>query len=792
MSDYRPIALCNIYYNVISKILSLRLKPVLQEVISENQSAFVPGRAISDNVLITHEMLHYLKNSGATIHCSMAVKTDISKDYDRLEWSFVRAVLERMGFHHLFIHWMMKCITTVTYSFLVNDGVVGNVHPQRGIRQGDLLSPYLFILCGEALSGLCKRAQERGTLAGLKVARNSPNINHLLFADDTIFFTKTDPQCCTSLLTILHSYEQASGQMINSAKSSISFSAKTPQEIRQRVKAQLGIEKEGGVGKYLGLPEHFDRKRRDLFASIVDRIHQKAVSWSSRQLSTAGRTTMLQSVLSPIPSFAMTCFELPVGLCKRIQSKLTKFMWNSKEGERKICWTAWDKLTLPKQLGGLGFRDIQALNQALLAKVGWKIITKPDCLLARTLPGKYCHKNSFLKVTKPQNASYGWKSILLGRDLLIKHLGKVVGNGESTKVWMDSWIFPAQDIKPVGPILPQDQDLMVADLLSRETKEWNKSLVERLLPELAEHIYSIRPSTRGITDTYIWTKQQSGVYSVKSGYYSTQQEKIQSTTLLLDGNIWNWQKYIWTPNLLPKIKLFLWCCALNNLPTGENLRKRGLLGHTTCVKCGAEETIEHILFQCETAVKVWDLCPWYVPLDPRTCFSFKETLQASRLKITLPPIGTVTNLFPWICWGLWTNRNRLIFENKQFTPQEILSKAVSFISEWEKAQTSLGHQQRAHPPQLPIHLSSSTTIKCHTDAAWNKDSREAGIAWIFTDGEEREINRGCCYQQHVSSALMAEALAIREALGHAVTLDINIIWLRSDCKGLIQSITSNQ
>ncbi|XP_018454072.1 uncharacterized protein LOC108825257 [Raphanus sativus] len=114
------------------------------------------------------------------------------------------------------------------------------------------------------------------------------------------------------------------------------------------------------------------------------------------------------------------------------------------------------------------------------------------------------------------------------------------------------------------------------------------------------------------------------------------------------------------------------------------------------------------------------------------------------------------------------------------------------MRDWEKAQSTLVHPQRAHPPQLTIQLSSPTTIRCHTDVAWNKESREAGLAWIFTDGEGREISRGCLHQQHVSSSLVAEALAIREALGHAVALNINIIWIRSDCKGLIQSITTNQ
>ena len=99
VSEYRPIALCNVYYKIISKILTKRLQPLLSSIVSENQSAFVPGRAISDNVLITHEVLHYLKTEDAEKRCSMAVKTDMSKAYDRLEWEFVRLVFQRLGFH---------------------------------------------------------------------------------------------------------------------------------------------------------------------------------------------------------------------------------------------------------------------------------------------------------------------------------------------------------------------------------------------------------------------------------------------------------------------------------------------------------------------------------------------------------------------------------------------------------------------------------------------------------------------------------------------------------------------
>ena len=192
-------------------------------------------------------------------------------------------------------------------------------------------------MCSEVLSGLCSVAQRQGRLAGVRVARGCPRINHLLFADDTMFFVKTSPTSVEALKEILRKYESVSGQMINTNKSAITFSKKTPLETRDRVKASLGISKEGGVGKYLGLPEYFGRRKKDMFTSIVDRVQQKAASWRAKHLSAAGKLVMLKSVLSAVPSHSMTCFKLPKSLTNRIRSALTRYWWDSNPDTKKIC-----------------------------------------------------------------------------------------------------------------------------------------------------------------------------------------------------------------------------------------------------------------------------------------------------------------------------------------------------------------------------------------------------------------------------------------------------------------------
>ncbi|XP_056855386.1 uncharacterized protein LOC108844869 [Raphanus sativus] len=387
VSDYRPIALCSTHYKIIAKILSKRLRPLLPNLISTSQSAFVAGRAIGDNVLITHETLHFLRTSEAKKRCAMAVKTDMSKAYDRLEWGFIEANLSHMGFAERWINWVMSCIKTVSYSFLINGSPQGIVIPSRGIRQGDPLSPYIFILCTQVLSSLCDHAMEDGSLSGVRVSRHSPASN---------------PATVSTLAAILTQYETLSGQKINFAKSTITFSARTPPEVK--------IEK------------------RDIFASIVDRVRQKAFSWTSRFLSGAGKQVLLKAVLAAMPCYAMSCFKIPLSLCKQIQSVLTRFWWDANPEKRKMCWVAWDTLILPKHAGGLGFRDIETFNDALLEKIGWRLLKDPTSLVARVLLGKYAWNSSFMDCKSPAVASHGWRSILVGRELLRKGLGWIVGN----------------------------------------------------------------------------------------------------------------------------------------------------------------------------------------------------------------------------------------------------------------------------------------------------------------------------------------------------------------------------
>jgi hypothetical protein len=173
-----------VLYKIVAKVLANRLKKVLNKCISDNQSAFVPDRSILDNVMAAIELVHFMKSKTRGKKGEVALKLDISKVYDRIEWDYLRNIMSKMGFSQQWIGWIMLCVETVDYSVILNGNPVGPIIPGRGLRQGDPLSPYLFIICAEGLSSLINQAENRGDIHGVKICRNAPIISHLLFADD--------------------------------------------------------------------------------------------------------------------------------------------------------------------------------------------------------------------------------------------------------------------------------------------------------------------------------------------------------------------------------------------------------------------------------------------------------------------------------------------------------------------------------------------------------------------------------------------------------------------------------
>ena len=231
VSEYRPISLSNVIYKLVSKVLANRLKTLIPSLIIENQSAFLSERLITDNVLVAFEIMNSIsqKRSGKT--GAMALKLDMRKAFDRVEWSCSEKIMTKMGFHPRWISMVMSCVTSVTCSIHINGVPQGRITPSRGLLQGYPLSPYFFLLCTESLIALLNRAFEAGTLQGLQVCKKSPHITHLFFADGNLLLCNATIVDCEEIQRLLLVYERATRQQVNRQKTSSFFSPNIAVEI---------------------------------------------------------------------------------------------------------------------------------------------------------------------------------------------------------------------------------------------------------------------------------------------------------------------------------------------------------------------------------------------------------------------------------------------------------------------------------------------------------------------------------------------------------------------------------
>ncbi|XP_019166535.1 PREDICTED: uncharacterized protein LOC109162271 [Ipomoea nil] len=253
------------------------MKPLLEGLISGAQSAFVPGRLITDNIMLAYEVHHYLRRKTQGKEGIVALKVDMSKAYDRVEWGFLDAILLKMGFAARWVSILMETVSSVQYHILHEQSQLGPIIPGRGLR-----------------------------------LMESENMRDLL---DT--------------------YSKASGQRINYDKSMVTFSANVPPPMRKEVQRILEITEGDTTGRYFGLPSLVGKRKKDILGFLKDRILAKVRSWNAKFLSGAGREVLLKNVIQAMPSYAMMVFLLPKGLCKEIEVLMNEYWWSGTVGARK-------------------------------------------------------------------------------------------------------------------------------------------------------------------------------------------------------------------------------------------------------------------------------------------------------------------------------------------------------------------------------------------------------------------------------------------------------------------------
>ena len=178
----------------------------------------------------------------------------MSKAFDRVEWGLIKKVMEKLGFNSKWVSLIMQCISTVSYSVIINEEAYGCITPTSSLQQGDPLSPGLFLLRAEGFSALIHEAARNQALNGVSICRGCLPITHLFFVDDNLLFCKANAQECNELMRILSDYEAALGQKIDHNKSSVFFSPNTSSATKDEILNILGPMQDSRHKKYLGLP----------------------------------------------------------------------------------------------------------------------------------------------------------------------------------------------------------------------------------------------------------------------------------------------------------------------------------------------------------------------------------------------------------------------------------------------------------------------------------------------------------------------------------------------------------
>jgi hypothetical protein len=219
----------------------------------------------------------------------------------------------------------MECVTTVRYSVKFNGAILDSFSPSRGLRQGDPLSPFLFLFVADGLSALIQREVNNGVIDPMRICRRAPGVSHLLFADDTLLFFKACPLQATRIKMVLEDYAMSTGQLLNPQKCSIYFGESCLNGTKEEVKRILYVSQEAFEAKYLGLPTPEGRMSKDKFKSLQMSLAKKLVEYDDNYLTQAAKEILIKAVAQALPVYIMGIFKIPYGLCDELTQMIRDF-----------------------------------------------------------------------------------------------------------------------------------------------------------------------------------------------------------------------------------------------------------------------------------------------------------------------------------------------------------------------------------------------------------------------------------------------------------------------------------
>ncbi|GKA30618.1 putative RNA-directed DNA polymerase, eukaryota, reverse transcriptase zinc-binding domain protein [Tanacetum coccineum] len=367
--DFRHIDLIGNQYKIIAKTLANCLSQVVYWVVGDVQMDYIKGRQIIDGPLMVDEIIAWVKKCKKHI---MFLKVDFEKAFDSLSWSFLFSILEQMGFSSKWRTWIHSCLNSAFASVLVNGSPTKEFKIERGLRQGDPLSPFLFILAVEALNVALLEATNNNVFHGIKVGTDKIHISHLQFADDALIMGEWSRSNAKNLSRILTCFHLASGLKVNFNKSKL-YGIGTSNVELCSLASTIGCLASQFPCTYLGLPIGAKMSRCHNWNPLVDRFHKRLSKWKSKTLSIGGRLTLIKSVLGSLGVYYFSTFKAPIKVINKLEGIRRNFFWGGSLEDKKIMWIAWDNVISPYDRGGLGIGSLRTCNQAIV-KIKFKII----------------------------------------------------------------------------------------------------------------------------------------------------------------------------------------------------------------------------------------------------------------------------------------------------------------------------------------------------------------------------------------------------------------------------------